>query len=152
MRAVMHALHSPSGHSIVETLFESRRSIIYRALREADGRPVVLKVLQAEYPTLDQTARLRREYRMTRDAGVDGVISVLSLERYRTSAAIVMEDFGGESLALLDARGPIELRRVVGVAARLAGALGRIHQRRIIHKDVSPSNVVWNPTTDVVKL
>jgi histidine kinase len=27
-----------------------------------------------------------------------------------------------------------------------------MHQRRLIHKDVNPSNIVWNPATGDVKL
>ena len=31
------------------------------------------------------------------------------------------------------------------LAARLADALGGIHQRRIIHKDIKPANIICNP-------
>src|SRR5262245_45784617 len=143
---------SISGYSVTEILFESTRSIIYRATRDGDGRPVVIKVLNAEYPTLEQIGRLRREYRMTREANAEGVIEVVALERYRSSLAIVLEDFGGASLAQLTPAEPLELRRVLAIGARLAGTLGRVHQRRIIHKDINPSNIVYNARSDVVKL
>jgi predicted ATPase/signal transduction histidine kinase len=143
---------SISGYSVAESLFESKRSVIYKATRDGDGRPVVIKVLNAEYPTLEQIGRLRREYRMTREAMAEGVIEVVGLERYRSSLAIVLEDFGGESLAHLVPAEPLELRRVLAIGVRLAGTLGRVHQRRIIHKDINPSNIVYNLRSDLVKI
>jgi predicted ATPase/signal transduction histidine kinase/tRNA A-37 threonylcarbamoyl transferase component Bud32 len=141
-----------AGYSVAETLFEGARSIIYKATRDGDGRPVVIKVLAAEYPSLEQIARLRREFRMTREALTDGVVEVLALERHRSSLAIVMEDFGGESLARLVPPAPLELRQLLSFGVRLAGTLGRIHQRRIIHKDINPSNIVHDPRADVLKI
>ncbi len=141
-----------AGYSVAEPLFEGARSILYRATRDGDGRRVVIKVLAAEYPSLEQIARLRREYRMTRAAHTEGVVEVVALERHRSSLAIVVEDFGGESLARLVTPAPLELRRLLDFGVRLAGALGRVHQRRIIHKDINPSNIVHNPRTDVLKI
>lgn len=140
------------GYQITERLYESRRSLIYRARREEDGRPVVMKVINAEYPSAEQIARLRREYRVTRGMRASGVIEVLALERYRNSFALIMEDIGGESLLRLERGRPMELGVLLGVAIRLAETIGEVHQRRVMHKDVTPGNIVWNPTTDVVRL
>ena len=140
-----------AGYSIRQTLFTSARSILYRATRTMDARPVILKVLNAEFPSTEQVARLHREYRLTRELAMDGVIEVLGLERLGTSLAIVLEDFGGESLDRLHL-GRLELPRFLGLALRLANILGHVHRRQIIHKDITPSNIVWNPSTDALKL
>lgn len=140
-----------AGYSTRQRLFTSERSIIYRATRTADERPVILKVLNAEFPSTEQVARLRREYRLTRDLAMDGVIEVLGLERFGTSLGIVLEDFGGESLHRLR-QAPMELPRFLDMARRLADILGHVHRRQIIHKDITPSNIVWNPETGVLKL
>jgi predicted ATPase/signal transduction histidine kinase len=139
-----------AGYSIRETLFTSARSIIYRATRTTDARPVIVKVLNAEFPSTEQVARLHREYRLTRALAMDGVIEVLGLERFGTSVALIVEDFGGESLARLRL-GPMALPRFLGMAMRLADILGHVHRHQAIHKDITPSNIVWNPSTDVLK-
>ncbi|MFE8598237.1 trifunctional serine/threonine-protein kinase/ATP-binding protein/sensor histidine kinase [Archangium violaceum] len=141
-----------AGYSVRDTLFTSTKSIIYRATRTADLRPVILKVLGAEFPGTEEVARLHREYRLTQALAMEGVIEVLALERYGTSVAIVLEDFGAESLARLLAGRPMELPRFLELALRLAEILGRVHRRHVIHKDINPSNVVWNPSTDELKL
>jgi histidine kinase len=144
------------GYEIIEKLYESRRSRIYRARQEADGRSVVVKVLHSEFPPAEEIARLRREYRITRAVRAPGVIEMLAIERYESSLALVMEDIGGASLALSRAsgagRGPMDPRVFIGLAVRLAEALGEVHQRRVMHKDVTPQNVVWCEATGEVRL
>src|SRR6201999_1702260 len=71
---------------------------------------------------------------------------------HRSSLAIVLEDFGAESLSRLFLPEPLGLRQLLGFGVRLAGRLGRIHQRRIIHKDITPSNIVYDPRGDVLKI
>jgi predicted ATPase/signal transduction histidine kinase len=141
-----------TGYTLREALFTSSKSIIYRATRDADGRPVVLKLLNAEFPSAQHLVRLHHEYRVTRDIAMDGVIQVLGLERFGTSVAIVLEDFGAHSLALLRPRLKLELPQLLSLASRLADILGRVHRRNIIHKDINLSNIVWNPDTDELKL
>ncbi|ATB36882.1 hypothetical protein CYFUS_002297 [Cystobacter fuscus] len=141
-----------TGYFIQETLFTSTRSIVYRAMRTADARPVVLKVLNAQFPSTEHVARLHREYRLTRALAMDGVIQVLGLERFGTSMALILEDFGGQSLARLLGGRSLELPRLLRMAQRLADILGHVHQHQVIHKDINPSNIVWNPDTDELKL
>jgi histidine kinase len=141
-----------TGYTLRETLFTSSKSIVYRATRDADNRPVVLKVLNAEFPSAQQLVRLHREYRVTRDLAMDGVIQVLGLERFGTGVAIVLEDFGAHSLAFLRPRLEQGLPQLLSLAIRLADILGRVHRRNVIHKDINLSNVVWNPDTDELKL
>jgi predicted ATPase/signal transduction histidine kinase/tRNA A-37 threonylcarbamoyl transferase component Bud32 len=141
-----------TGYSIRETLFTSSRSIVYRATRDADNRPVVLKTLNAEFPSAQQLVRLHHEYRVTRDIALDGVIQALGLERFGTNMAIVLEDFGGQSLAFLWRRLQLGLPEALELAIRLAEIIGRIHRRNVIHKDINLSNIVWNPDTGELKL
>ncbi|WP_433933593.1 AAA family ATPase [Sorangium cellulosum] len=141
-----------SGYIIAETLFESRRTVIYRARREADGLLVVLKLLNERYPTPKQIARFRREYRVTQHLQMDGVIGVLGLERHGSSVAIVLEDFGAASLERLLLGRRLDLPAFLRFAVWLTKTTGHVHRRRFIHKDINPANILWNPKTDVFKL
>jgi PAS domain S-box-containing protein len=65
--------------------------------------------------------------------------------------ALVLEDPGGEALdGFLS--GPMEMTRFLGFAVGLATAVGRSHERALIHKDVKPTNVLANPATGQVRL
>lgn len=64
----------------------------------------------------------------------------------------MIEDIGGDSLAHLLAERPLPLETFFDVALHLAEALARLHERRIIHKDINPSNIVLNPKTGELRL
>ena len=59
---------------------------------------------------------------------------------------LLLEDPGGEILEPFLAE-PLELTQFLRIAIGLAVALGRMHTRHLIHKDIKPSNVLVNPTT-----
>jgi serine/threonine protein kinase len=44
------------------------------------------------------------------------------------------------------------LTEFLRLAIRLTAILGRIHHHHLIHKDINPSNIVWNPQTSQLKL
>jgi len=141
-----------SGYQIQEQLYESAHSIIYRGRRKADDQPVVLKLLKNEYPTPEELARFRREYEMTRGIDIDGVVNVYGLESYRNTLVMVLEDFGGESLTKLLPDKTLKLSEFLRLAIRIADILGAIHHRNIMHKDINPSNIVWNLDTTQLKI
>ncbi|MCR9142250.1 MAG: AAA family ATPase [bacterium] len=143
---------SITGHEIVEKLYESQNSTVYRARRKEDAQAVILKVLGSEYPTPEQVARFRREFEITRNLDHDGAIQAFSLLKSGNQPVIALEDFGGESLIRVLLARKIETREFLSLAIRVTELLASIHRRNIIHKDINPSNIVWNQTSDEVKL
>ncbi|MBF0552731.1 MAG: serine/threonine-protein kinase PknK, partial [Deltaproteobacteria bacterium] len=140
------------GYQITETLYESHNSVVFGGRRTTDNLPVVLKLLKRDYPTAAELERFRREYEMTRSLGVDGTIQVYGLEKSHNSLVMVLEDFGGESLARLHPARELGLAGFLSLAVRVTEILRQIHQQNIMHKDINPSNIVWNPTTNQVKI
>jgi len=133
-------------------LFESDRSIVYRSQRKRDKKSLVLKILKNDFPTQEEIARYKREYEIIRSLDVDGVIRAESLEKYGNNLMMVLEDFGGDSLNHLLSSEVLDLKKFLRLAIRIVEILGDIHQHNIIHKDINPSNILWNPKTDVVKI
>ena len=142
-----------SGYQVSELVHESRSSLIYRAQRAEDDRPVILKMLKDSYPSPETIAWFRREYETTSSlADLDGVVDVFDLHADQNRWLMSVEDFGGVSLNVLLRNGGISLDQCLVLAIELADALGRVHQRHIIHKDINPSNIVLNPQTEILKL
>jgi len=50
-----------AGYQILEQLYSGSRTQVYRAVRECDRLPVVIKLLKREYPILSPTVHLKDE-------------------------------------------------------------------------------------------
>ncbi len=138
-------------YEILETLHESANSLVLRA-RDGRGVAAILKVLKKDYPSPIELTRYRQEYEITRSLRGEHVIAAYDLRRHQNTLIMALEDFGGESLARLVQRRRPSMREVLDVATRLVHALGEVHAQHVVHKDVNPSNVVWNPETGRLKL
>ncbi|AUX39628.1 protein kinase [Sorangium cellulosum] len=137
---------------VLEILHEGADTILYRARRADDGRPVVLKVLRRDHASPRALGRLQHEYEVARALDAPVIVKAHALEAFSDEVALVLEDFGGRSLdRLLDGR-PMPLERFFPLALRLTGALAELHRRRVIHKDIKPQNLLYNPDTGEVKI
>ncbi|WP_413199160.1 AAA family ATPase [Nostoc piscinale] len=148
----MLAVDSISGYDLNEMLHEGDDTIIYRARSVYDQKPIILKILKADYPSIDAIARLRHEYKVTANLDLAGVIKTLRLETHKNRLAIVFEDINGYSLKQLLSHSKQDLKSFMSIAIQLAKALVSVHSCNIIHKDIKPANIIINPETRIVKL
>ena len=140
------------GYQIAERIALNHQRIVYRGLRESDKRPVIIKLLKADYPTPEEIGSLIHEYQITKDLDLEGIVKPYSLERYKQGYALILEDFGGQSLKKLLASKKLELAESLNIAIQLASNLKDIHKKQIIHKDIKPSNIIVNPKNLYLKI
>jgi eukaryotic-like serine/threonine-protein kinase len=131
-------------------------SVIWRAWDEALQRTVAVKVLDGPLGT-DHAHRemIQREARAAARIEHPHAIQVYDYgetvtPRGRIAAYVVMQLLDGTSLADRLASGPLPWPEAVSVAARVAEVLAAAHRRNVVHRDVTPENVML--TTDGVKL
>ncbi len=141
-----------SGYQIKEEIQANLRVAIYRGIRKRDGKSVIVKILPAEYPALEEITRLRQEYNIAHPLDCPGIVKAYSLEKYRNGFALILEDFGGQSLREVMAAQRFGVREVLRIAIVLAETLGELHKIPVIHKDIKPSNILINLETGEVKL
>lgn len=140
------------AYDVQAVVFDGDPTRIYRARRLSDGMPVMLKALRDESAARQAAACLKHEYEITRRLMVPTVIRALALEQQDHLTVIVFEDFGGDSLNLLARRRRFEVEELLRIAIQVARGLMEIHAANIIHKDINPSNIVYNPDSGVVKI
>ena len=148
----MLAPHLVPGYDLTEFLHSGTNTIIYRGTSQLDQLPVILKILKADYPSLDAITRLKHEFKITENLDIEGIVKVLRLETYQNRLALVCEDFGGQSLTQLLSTQKLELVTFLNIAVQLAQALASLHEHHIIHKDIKPANIIINPLSRQVKL
>jgi serine/threonine protein kinase len=142
------------NYQITKQIYESANSLVYRALRDKDNQAVILKVLKEDYPSPEELTRYRQEYDITRRLkDFDGIAKAYSLEKHQNTLVMYLEDFGGKSLKMwLDKPSTFTLDELLTLAIHATEILGQIHGKNIIHKDINPSNIVWNPDSGVLKI
>lgn len=142
------------GYQVNEIIYESSHSVVYRGVweRAEATQPVVLKCLKEAYPSPEAVARFRREYNIIRRLNLPGIASAYALEKYKNGLMMVLEDFGGRSLADLMEESRFSLETFLRLAGQITSVLGEIHRQQVIHKDLNPANIVLNPATGQVKI
>lgn len=146
------------GITVLSCISENANSLIYRGIREQDNQSVILKVLRTEFPTPDEIARYQQEYEITHSLNLNGVVKAYSLETYQNTLMIIFEDCGGSSLAQLinDRRASgkeiLSLAEFLFIGIEITEILSNIHGANVIHKDISPANIMFDPKTKTVKI
>ena len=141
-----------AGYEILEPLYESTRSLVYRGLRSRDRAPVVIKVLRALHPHFNDLVRFRNQYVITSHLDHPNILKPLALERCGHSYALVMPDEGSMALSAYWQPSLPDLHEFLNVAIQLAEALRYLNQQRIIHKDIKPANLLIHPQTQQIQL
>ncbi|OLP16649.1 serine/threonine protein kinase [Leptolyngbya sp. 'hensonii'] len=154
---IANAAFSLPGYRLIEQLYQGSRTLIYRGIRLIDQQPVVIKLLQRDYPTFSELLQFRNQYTITKNLDIPGIIRPYALEPYRNSYALVMEDFGGISLRewmsqQRDGEDARPIADILTIALQLATILHDLSQNRVIHKAIKPANILIHPVTEQVKL
>jgi predicted ATPase/signal transduction histidine kinase len=141
-----------NGYQILAQIYESNNSEVYRAIQESDNQPVILKLLKQDYPTSQELTRYKQEYEITRNLNFAGAIKVYGLNSYQRTLVLIIEDFGGISLDRCFPEKPLAFEIFFPIAIEIVKTLGNIHAAHLIHKDINPANIVFNPTTKQLKI
>ncbi|ALF56047.1 serine/threonine protein kinase [Nostoc piscinale CENA21] len=141
------------GYIITEELYNGSRTIVYRAIRETDSLPVVIKLLKNTHPSFRELLSFRNQYTIAKHLNSPLIVQIYSLEPYQNGYALVMEDFSGISLkAWRVGVKEQSLQEFLEIAIALCNTLDILYRERIIHKNIKPANILINPATKQVKL
>jgi PAS domain S-box-containing protein len=134
------------GKDGLQVLWVDGERVFHRGCRENSdgGYGSVLVVLPAAERALPATLeRLAHEYALRDELDAAWAARPLALVREGGRTALLLEDPGGEPLeGLIGA--PMEAGRFLRLAIGIAAALGKAHQRGLVHKDVKPANILVN--------
>jgi predicted ATPase/signal transduction histidine kinase len=142
-----------SGYRMIEKLYDGTRTLIYRAQRQADQQPVVIKFLKNEYPTFNELVQFRNQYTIAKNLELDGIVHPYGIENYHNGFAIVMEEVG--AISLYDYYKNLTRRNLTAffqTAGSIVNVLEGLYKNRVIHKDIKPQNILIHPETLEVKL
>jgi len=130
-----------------ESLREDEEFILYRARPNSAEIPSVLLLTPASLrPRLESLKKIEHEYSLCRDFDTTWAVRALAFSECNGQKALVLEDPGGEFLHRL-IQGPMDIKQFLRIAISVSTALGKLHSRSVIHKDLKPSNVLVDAAT-----
>src|SRR5436305_3908688 len=113
------------------------------------GRRVALKQVEAT-GNARGASRLRREALIGASVSHPNLVSIFDVIGSEDRHVIVMEYVEGETLRDALKRDPRpSVPRVLDILDGVAAALDAIHERRIIHRDVKPSNILLGTAANI---
>jgi eukaryotic-like serine/threonine-protein kinase len=115
--------------------------VVWLAFDEKLEREVAVKVVPREGgdPT---SQRAEREARVAARLNHPGIVALYELGADDEAVYLVSELVPGRTLAELNRAGAVSDRDVARIGSALCDALAHAHQRKVIHRDVKPQNVL----------
>ena len=96
---------------------------------------------------------LREARKMAKLGGIPGVVGVKSVFIQNETAYIVMDFIEGETLLKkLQKNGPMDFDSCVKLMTPIMQALSEVHEHGIIHRDISPDNIMVRPDGKLILL
>ncbi|AKU98707.1 Signal transduction histidine kinase CheA [Labilithrix luteola] len=127
---------SPNAYQVLR---EGSHVRLTRRPSTPGGAPALTVTLTAEQPTRESVERLQHEYALREFIDREWAARPSALSAADGRLSLVLEDPGGEVLS--PAR-PWALIPFLRVAIGIAKALGALHGRGLIHKDIKPANIL----------
>lgn len=131
-------------YEVVRAIGRGGMGTVWLARDSVLGRNVAVKQIGGlPGEPANETQRAMREARSAAALNHPNAVAVYDVVDHDGRPWLVMEYVEGETLAEVIAReGHLEPRTVADIGSHLASALVRAHERRIVHRDIKPGNVL----------
>ena len=142
-------IHLP-GYDLEGAISETPTSRLYRGQRLHDALPVIVKIPKSDSVTPHERDRYRREWQLLSNLDIEGVSPAIEADLDREIPMLVFEDTGGQFLS--HQVEPLDLTQFLAIASRFAEILGLVHTAKIVHCNISPDAILYEPDSETVTL
>jgi serine/threonine protein kinase len=130
---------------LIQQIARGGVSTVYKAVDAHLGRQLAVKVVDEQFAGL-----IRHEAEMTERLRHPHVPKIFDVGVVRISTGesvgyLAMELLGGVALTSTLLQGPMPWRNALEVAGAAADVLAVAHRRGVVHRDLSPANVMLTP-------
>ena len=147
------------GRFVVEKeLGKGAMGVVYLGKDPKIGREVAIKTLAVaqEFQPEELSEVRERFFREAQTAGRlshPNIVTIYDAGEEHDYCYIAMELLRGESLARYTKAGQLlPVEKTVSIIARAADALGYAHREGVVHRDVKPANLMYEPSSDTLKV
>ena len=131
---------------LVEVLGSGGMGAVYRAVDQALGRQVAIKVMKASMGVDQQLVdSFLREARAAAALNHPNIVQIYSCGQERGQPYIVMELVGGGRLdQLISGNKPVPEARILEIALNVAEGLKAANEVGLVHGDIKPANILFD--------
>ena len=141
--------HRIEDGGVVEVLASQGSGMLLRRIRRQSSDPSTPATVLAvsERTPSNNFKRLTREFEVAEHLDRSWALYPIELVHEAGKTTLILEDPGGELLhQFLDA--PMEVERFLRFAIGITTAVGKMHQRGLVHKEIKPANILIHPVTE----
>jgi serine/threonine-protein kinase len=145
-------------YQIEKELGKGAMGVVYFGRDPKIGRTVAIKTM-ALSQAFDADELEDVKQRFFREAETAGrlnhpnIVTIYDAGEEHDLAYIAMEYLKGKDLMpFTKSSNLLPLPKTLSIIERVAEALGYAHRHNVVHRDVKPANVMWDPGTDSVKV
>jgi serine/threonine-protein kinase len=145
-------------YQVEKELGKGAMGVVYQGKDPKISRVVAIKTmaLSQEFEA-DELAEVKeRFFREAETAGRlshTNIVTIYDAGEEHDLCYIAMELLKGKDLVPFTKQGNLlPIDKVVSITARVADALGYAHKQNVVHRDVKPANIMYEPESDVVKV
>lgn len=145
-------------YELKHELGKGAMGVVYQGRDLRSGRIVAIKTL-ALHQEFEGAALVDARERFFKEAEAAGrlkhpnIVTIDGSGEAQGLAYIAMEFVAGTDLtAFTQTPHLLPVAQVLAIGARVAGALDYAHEKHVVHRDVKPANIMWDPATDTVKV
>ena len=134
----------PKRYALIRELDHGGMSRVYLAREDLPNRDVAIKVLDEELSARLGRERFVREVELTSQLQHPHIVTIHAAGDAGGSLYYVMPYIEGESLRdRLDREGSLPVDDALKITSQVADALQHAHDKGIVHRDVKPSNILF---------
>ena len=131
-------------YQLLATIYEGEVVNVNRVIDLDRKQKKIIKIMQSPFASNLAVETHRLEYELCKNLNHPNIVACESWERIFGRDAIVFKDNASVSLLNYLKDHDLELSDKIEIAIQVAKGLEYIHQQGIIHRDISPLNIVIN--------
>ena len=145
-------------YQVDKELGKGAMGVVYQGRDPKIGRVVAIKTLalSAEFEGADLQDARERFFREAETAGRlqhPHIVTIYDAGEEHDLAFIAMEFLRGSDLVAHTRAGHLlPVATVLSIGERVAQALDYAHRHQVVHRDIKPGNIMYDPGTDAVKV
>ena len=134
-----------SVYKIQKLIYQGSKNAYYLGQRKKDGRLVTIKVTAGTTFGEKDLRRFTHERDVLSCLHISGIPLCYGVEKYRGSYALILEALPGLCVAERDGMKGLPLQDALTIGAKMAGILGGLHGSNVVHQDIKPEAIFYEP-------